>query len=1485
MFTWLKKKLNGKGKVIGIGSCLILSIITMTVATYAWFTQAQPGTNKLTLKSEDNSVVVDAYAYKPGYSNDANGDPIAIAHSDHSDTPLLQATKVLGPGNATYTVNFDSAALSDSSYSYTSLYGEELYQDEKAFPHVYLEFRYIKPELDGFVQATINNITYVAQKTGFTNLNSALTYEYRIVTEQNTTTTAKHINGFTAAYADTDYTSSAWIGLTSAVTSLDIYNNTTDIAGYNYGASYTVQEQCYIPAFPYKYDGANHYFSKATFIEFRVNPLTWEKYFRDNQTAHAGKYNFGLSFNLALNFSHTPFYDSSSSTQPRVTLSSPLLNMQPSTSDSSVSVFYYNFSATPSFTVAPANASIVSGSVTSANKLSLTSTANLGTTTITLTAQAGTQSAQALITVRVSGPSLTLSVNSLSVKMGSFGSITADAYNFSGTATISSVSSDTSKATVSTSGSSITVTPVAMGETTITVTATDGTTIKTATCAVTVVAGDKTLVSISCTNPDKVLYNVGDILDTTGCVVTALWNDNTTTAVSGASNFDPTELTASGTQTITVSYGGKTTTFEVTVTAEGAVTYTLVTSTSALVSGKRYIIANSKTAGSAYAMSTTQNDNNRSQEAVTVISSSGVMKIAASDAVEQLTLGGSSGAWTWQTSSNGYLDATGTTSSNVLNTASAVGDDTSWTVSFSSDAAVITDTGKTSHNIIRHNSTSSLFSCYTSGQHDIYLYVENASSSLISSIAVTTNPTKTTYARGETLDLTGMVVTATYQDSSTAVITDYAASPSNGSYLMDSGTKAITITASGKTASFNVTVSDSDVVSISVDASQAKKTYYVGDAFSNASLGVTATFANGNVAPVPSSGYTTDPLNGATLSTASASKTVIVTYGGKTATYSIEVIAVVLDHIAVTTQPTTTTYPINGTFSSDGLVVTAYYNNGASAAVTGYTLSPNPPDMTTAGTKTITVSYTESSVTKTTTFTVEVGGQATGDIYELVTSSSDVTSGGEYLIASGKTGAIQVMGAAQTEYFGLAAYTVTTDNQIVYDSTTMSSLTLTPAASGNWTFVSSTDSTKHLYSSAVKKLTFSTATDSSTTYNPNPSEFTISIAASNAGYPYRATIACTATSPADHGTIQYNTTGSRFNMYTSSQSAVYLFKRSGASSKTLSSIAVTTDPTKTTYNVNETIDTAGMVVTASYTDTTTAVVTSSCTSSPTSFSSSGQQTVTVSYTEGGITKTDTFYVTVNASSKVLSSITSTGPTKTTYEVGNTLDTSGLVVTAHYTDGTSAAVTAYTTDPANGTTLSTVSDSQAVTISYTESGVTKTTSFNIIVNAISLTYNLVTNVSQLTSGSHVIIVNATADGDGGFFALGPASTNGNNIKVSEKLTITSNSITLGTSSTAAILTVGTTDTSGVFTFYDPTYSYSNISGGYLCAASSSSNYLRAKTTIDDAAKWAVTIDSGTYVASVTAGAYTRNVMRYNSGSDLFACYAPASQGDIKIYIRS
>lgn len=158
----------------------------------------------------------------------------------------------------------------------------------------------------------------------------------------------------------------------------------------------------------------------------------------------------------------------------------------------------------------------------------------------------------------------------------------------------------------------------------------------------------------------------------------------------------------------------------------------------------------------------------------------------------------------------------------------------------------------------------------------------------------------------------------------------------------------------------------------------------------------------------------------------------------------------------------------------------------------------------------------------------------------------------------------------------------------------------------------------------------------------------------------------------------------------------------------LVSIAITTPPAKTTYVSGETFNPAGMVVTATYSNGATLKATG-YSFSPDTALTDGTTSVTIEYTEGGVTKTAEQAITVVHRLESIS--ITTKPTKTTYEYGDSFQSTGMVVKATYSDGATANVTGYSCSP---TLLSTVG-TQTITVSYTENGVTKTATTSVTVN--------------------------------------------------------------------------------------------------------------------------------------------------------------------------
>jgi len=65
--------------------------------------------------------------------------------------------------------------------------------------------------------------------------------------------------------------------------------------------------------------------------------------------------------------------------------------------------------------------------------------------------------------------------------------------------------------------------------------------------------------------PSKLIYTVGETLATSGLKLTAAYSDNSTKEISSGFTYTPIILNTAGTQKITVTYNGKTTSFDVTV--------------------------------------------------------------------------------------------------------------------------------------------------------------------------------------------------------------------------------------------------------------------------------------------------------------------------------------------------------------------------------------------------------------------------------------------------------------------------------------------------------------------------------------------------------------------------------------------------------------------------------------------------------------------------------------------------------------------------------------------------------------------------------------------------------------------------------------------------------------------------------------------------------------------------------------------------------
>ena len=163
----------------------------------------------------------------------------------------------------------------------------------------------------------------------------------------------------------------------------------------------------------------------------------------------------------------------------------------------------------------------------------------------------------------------------------------------------------------------------------------------------------------------------------------------------------------------------------------------------------------------------------------------------------------------------------------------------------------------------------------------------------LSGISVKTAPDKVNYTEGELFDATGMVIEATYSDSSTAAVTSYTYAPTGA--LTTSDTEVtISYTEGGvtKTCTQAITVNAAPpapvtLSGISVKTAPDKVDYTEGELFDATGMVIEATYSDSSKKDVTS--YTYAPT--AALTTADTEVTISYTEGGvtKTCTQAITV--------------------------------------------------------------------------------------------------------------------------------------------------------------------------------------------------------------------------------------------------------------------------------------------------------------------------------------------------------------------------------------------------------------------------------------------------------------------------------------------------------------------------------------------------------------------------------------------------------------------
>ena len=553
------------------------------------------------------------------------------------------------------------------------------------------------------------------------------------------------------------------------------------------------------------------------------------------------------------------------------------------------------------------------------------------------------------------------------------------------------------------------------------------------------------------------------------------------------------------------------------------------------------------------------------------------------------------------------------------------------------------------------------------------------------------------YSEGELVSLTFTVAAKTSPGTYPVTIKVTECSDEYGDNVTTFGTVKGYVKVRAKTDS---------VASVALKKKPSKLTYEVGDTFDPSGMALTAAYTDNMTAEI-TEGYTCTPTQ---LTTAGEQK-IVVSFGGKTTGFYVTVKTVNLSSVTLKTKPTKQTYTVGETFDSKGMVLKANYDNGKSVEVTGgYTCTPTK--LSTVGQQKIVVTY---------------GGKSTG-FYVTVNKVPEVSS---VAIKSKPTKQYYIVG----ESFSSAGMKLT----VSYDDGTKkeisSGFTCTPSGKLNTVgqqkivvsyggkstgfYVTVTTAAQAVSSVAIKTKPAKQVYAVGETFNASGMKLKVTYA-NNTTAEITSGFTCTPSG-------KLTTVGQQKIVVTYGGKSTGFYVTVG---KAVSSVVLTAKPTKQVYAVGDTFNASGMKLKVTYADNTTAEVTSGFTCTPSGkLSTVGQQKIVVTY--GG--KSTGFYVTVNK--KVTSVTVKAKPSKLTYNVGDTLDTTGMKLGVTYSDNTTAEVTSgFTCTPAKLTTAGT----QTVTVKYGDASA----AFGVTVNRTVTSIAIKSKPSKLT-----YIVGSTLDTSG------------------------------------------------------------------------------------------------------------------------------------------
>ena len=277
---------------------------------------------------------------------------------------------------------------------------------------------------------------------------------------------------------------------------------------------------------------------------------------------------------------------------------------------------------------------------------------------------------------------------------------------------------------------------------------------------------------------------------------------------------------------------------------------------------------------------------------------------------------------------------------------------------------------------------------FTASTASPVITVNVGNSSQISWVSLYSQPYKTTYSVGETLDTTGLQLSVGYTDGSSEVI-------SSGFYvdsvqLSGPGVFPVSVYFEGYSCSFNVTVGEqAEIISrIEVLTPPTKTRYTVGEALDTTGLSIRA--YNNSVVGYRDVGREFLTCSPSVLNT-TGEQEILVVFGDKTCTFTVSVEGYEQpETLMVATMPNRVTYTVGDSLDATGLVLKQISTRQNTQLIySGYTCTPI--QLNTVGRQQITVYYGNLSTTFKVTVTAASAVVTPSPTAQLPAGSGSVT--------------------------------------------------------------------------------------------------------------------------------------------------------------------------------------------------------------------------------------------------------------------------------------------------------------------------------------------------------------------------------------------------------------------------------------------------------------------------------------------------------------